>query len=55
MEATIFLANAKQTLQLSTLFRMKYICQPIAGLFINTVNFFQDGSVRYSATYPANE
>ena len=33
-----FFASAQQRLQLSTLFRMNYICQPIAGLLINSVN-----------------
>jgi hypothetical protein len=42
-----FFANTQVTLKMSTLFRMNYICKPIAGLLINTVNFFQDGSVRY--------
>ena len=48
MAATDFFATAPQTHQMSTLIRMNYLCQPIAGLLFITVNFFQDGSVCYS-------
>ena len=54
MRATDSFANAQQTLQLSTLIRMNYLCKPIAGLLFITVNFFQDASVQVSATVPAD-
>src|SRR5204862_216399 len=41
-----FFARLRQTLQMSTLIRMNYLCQPIAGLLFITVNFFQDGSCK---------
>ncbi len=42
-----FLPTPRQTLRMSTLFRMNYLSQLIAGLLFITVNFFQDGSNRY--------
>ena len=54
LRATDFFANAQQTLQMSTLFRMNYLCQPIAGLLFITVNFFQDGSVHIQALVSAD-
>ena len=49
--ATDFFANARQLLKMSTLVRINYLCQPIPGLLFKTVNFFQDGSVRYQQQF----
>jgi hypothetical protein len=47
MGLRFFCGHARLALQMSTVIRMNYLCQPIAGLLFITVNFFQDGSNRY--------
>ena len=44
MGLRFFCGHARLALQMSTVIRMNYLCQPIAGLLFITVNFFQDGS-----------
>jgi hypothetical protein len=47
MGLRFFCGHARLAPQMSTVIRMNYLCQPTAGLLFITVNFFQDGSVRY--------
>ena len=54
MGLRFFCGHARLALQMSTVIRMNYLCQPIAGLLFITANFFQDGSVSVSSVVRAD-